>query len=354
MQDLKSREEVVVHAQIRAGLLVSLEPTVRRLGGDVAEVLRHANLPSDILANPEHYIPYTAYLQLLSSAARMTNCPHFGLEMSRELGAENMGVVGFVMTQASNVGEAWSSLQRFYHVHDTYGTVMVTESGTLGCVRYEIPRAGLDGEHQSLDVAAGVSTNIHRMLVPRHSEIFTIHFPYPRPDDLSPYEHLNCNNILFNQSSYAMFFPAENLKLPVANSDPQTKLVLENFLRSLELSKQHATSRQVETLIREFLPMGNCTLNRIAGFLSLSVRTLQNKLDAEHTSFQMLLDKVRHEQAIKHLSAGDMQLTQLAYLLGYSELSAFSRSFKRWYGTSPKQWQQLQPAPSAPRPPKNG
>ncbi|MEH6589046.1 MAG: AraC family transcriptional regulator [Halioglobus sp.] len=338
-----------MRAQIRAGLLVSLEPTVKRLGGDVIEVLRRAKLPPDMLANPEHYIPYTSYLQLLSSASQLTDCPHFGLEMSRELGAENMGVVGFVMTQAGNVGDAWSSLQRFYHVHDTYGSVMVTENDTMGCVRYEIPRAGLEGEHQSLDVAAGVSVNIHRMLCPRHDEITTIHFPYPKPDDLGPYEHLNCNNIMFNQPSYAMFFPAENLKLPVANSDPQMKLVLENFLRSLELSKQHATSRQVETLIREFLPVGNCTLARIAGFLSVSVRTLQNRLDSEHTSFQMLLDKVRHEQAIKHLSAGDMQLTQLAYLLGYSELSAFSRSFKRWYGTSPKQWQRLQPTPSSPK-----
>jgi AraC-like DNA-binding protein len=56
----------------------------------------------------------------------------------------------------------------------------------------------------------------------------------------------------------------------------------------------------------------------------------------------MLLDKIRRELAIQHLSRGDMQLTQLAYLLGYSELSVFSRSFKRWYGTSPRNWRRLQ------------
>ena len=89
-------------------------------------------------------------------------------------------------------------------------------------------------------------------------------------------------------------------------------------------------------------PSGDCTLSHIARFLSLSVRALQNRLDAEHSSFQLLLDKVRRELATKHLSQGDMQLTQLAYLLGYSELSAFSRSFKRWYGTSPRNWQRLQ------------
>lgn len=330
---------------IRAGLLVALRPTVEELGCDIEDVLTEANLPSDILGNPEDFLPYKSYLRLLDVAARKTDCEHFGLEMSRELGAENMGVTGFVMMQAADVGAAWSSLMRFYHVHDTYGTVLVTESGDMACVRYEIPRVGLAGERQSLDVAAGVSTNIHRMLCGEAGEITTIHFPYPEPTDLSPYEFLNCNNILFDQPGYAMFFPARVLHLQVRHSDPQMKIILDNYL---ELSSQHTTSRQVEKLIHSFLSTGDCTLPHISRILSLSVRTLQNRLAEEHTSFQLLLDKIRKELAVTYLSQGEMQFTQLAFLLGYSELSAFSRSFKRWYGTSPRNWQHLQRVPSYP------
>jgi AraC-like DNA-binding protein len=147
---------------------------------------------------------------------------------------------------------------------------------------------------------------------------------------------------MFDQPGYGMFFPAETLQRPVAHSDPQMKEVLDTYLESLELSGQHMTSRRVEKLIQDFLPTGDCTLPHIAQFLSVSVRALQNRLDSEHTSFQLLLDQVRRKLAVNHLSRGDMQLTQLAYLLGYSELSAFSRSFKRWYGTSPRNWQRLQ------------
>jgi AraC-like DNA-binding protein len=328
--------------QIRAGLLVNFRPTVEALGGDIDAVLARAEQPSDVLVNPEHYVPYTSYLRLLDSAAILTGCPHFGLEMSRELGAENMGVVGFIITQASSVGEAWASLKRFYHVHDTYGVVVVTESAGLACIRYEIPRSKVSGARQSLDVAAGVSTNIHRMLCGGDSDLVSLHFPYPEPDDLSAYEFLGCRNIHFGKPGYAMFFPTEVLQLPVAHSDPQIKFILDQYLESLELSSQHATSRQVEKLIRGFLSTGDCTLVHVARFLSMSVRSLQNHLEAEHTSFQLLLDKVRRELALHHLSRGDMQFTQLAYLLGYSELSAFSRSFKRWYNTSPRNWQRLQ------------
>ena len=328
--------------QIRAGLLVNFQPTVERLGGNIDAVLAQAEQPSDVLANPEHYVPYTSYLRLLASAAHLTDCPYFGLEMSRELGAENMGVAGFVMTQAASVGDAWSSLQRFYHVHDTYGVVVLTENEDMACIRYEIPRSKAPGARQSLDVAAGVSTNIHRMLCGATNAISALHFPYPEPDDLAAYEFLGARNMRFEQPGYAMFFPVEILQLPVAHSDPNMKNILEQHLESLELSSQHATSRQVEKLIRTFLSTGECTLSHIAQFLSVSVRTLQNRLDGEHTSFQMLLDKIRRELAIQHLSRGNIQLTQLAYLLGYSELSVFSRSFKRWYGTSPRNWQRLQ------------
>lgn len=333
--------------QIRAGLLVNFRPTVEALGGDIAAVLARAEQPSDVLANPEQYVPYKNYLRLLDSAAVITGCPHFGLEMSRELGADNMGVAGFVMTQAASVGAAWESLKRFYHVHDTYGAVVMTEHEGVACIRYEIPRSGLPGVRQSLDVAAGVSTNIHRMLCGSSGNISTLHFSYPEPDDLSPYEFLGCTELRFGQPGYAMFFPTDVLQWPVAHSDPQMKIILEQYLESLELSSQYVTSRQVEKLIRDFLSTGDCTLSHIARFLSMSVRALQNRLEAEHSSFQLLLDKVRRELAVHHLSRRDMQLTQLAYLLGYSELSAFSRSFKRWYGTSPRNWQRLQLAASA-------
>ncbi|MEH6592619.1 MAG: AraC family transcriptional regulator ligand-binding domain-containing protein, partial [Halioglobus sp.] len=162
-----------MHPQIRAGLLIGFRPAVEALGGDIDQIMDQAKLSADVLVNPEHYIPYQSYLRLLNAAACDTGCPGFGLEMSHELGAENMGVTGFVMTQAVSVGSAWAALQRFYHVHDTYGTVVLTENEDMACVRYEIPRSGLAGERQSLDVAAGVATNIHRMLCGGEGEVVT-------------------------------------------------------------------------------------------------------------------------------------------------------------------------------------
>jgi AraC-like DNA-binding protein len=70
----------------------------------------------------------------------------------------------------------------------------------------------------------------------------------------------------------------------------------------------------------------------------MSERSLQVHLAEEQCSFRELLEKVRREIATFHLRRADIPLTQLAQLLGYSELSAFSRSFRGWYGVSPRQW----------------
>jgi AraC-like DNA-binding protein len=78
--------------------------------------------------------------------------------------------------------------------------------------------------------------------------------------------------------------------------------------------------------------------------LSLAPRTLQRQLHRRGTSFKELLEEVRSEAARRYLSESQLQLSQLAAILGYSELSAFSRVFRRWHGRSPQQWQRAKRA----------
>ena len=328
-----------MQAKIRAGLLVNFLPTLEQLGGDIEQVLSRAQQPASVLENPDSYIPFPAYLRLLDAAASCTGYPHFGFLMSRYLGAENFGVAGFIMSQAADVGSAWVALQKFYHIHDSYGVLVDSERNGLPYLRYEIPRYDIPGARQAIDVMAGITINIHRMLCGSRARPEAFHFPYPQPENLDPYRDLECETLSFDQMGYSMILSASSMKLPIEHSDPVMQSLVQSYFATLEDSDSLVGRRQVEKLIRGFLPTGQCTLSHIAQFLSVSVRTLQYKLEVEHSSFQLLLDQVRRERALKHMGKRDMQLTQLAYSLGYSELSAFSRSFKRWYGVSPRAWQ---------------
>jgi AraC-like DNA-binding protein len=95
----------------------------------------------------------------------------------------------------------------------------------------------------------------------------------------------------------------------------------------------------VQKLLRTWLPAGQVTIERVAEHLQVSPRTLQRYLQTEDTSFQALLDDTRQALATRYLRDSSLNLTQLAALLGYADLSTFSRAFRRWNGISPQQWQ---------------
>lgn len=97
-------------------------------------------------------------------------------------------------------------------------------------------------------------------------------------------------------------------------------------------------SRQVRPLIARHLARGKVKVEAVAAELNMSRHTLYKKLKEENLTFAGLLDDVRREQALKYMNDRDRTLSEVAELLGFSELSAFSRAFKRWMGKSPAEF----------------
>ena len=100
--------------------------------------------------------------------------------------------------------------------------------------------------------------------------------------------------------------------------------------------------------VRAWLEMefrgGEPTANQCARFLRMSVRTLNRQLAAEQTTFRDVADRLRHELAAQDLTGRDVAIAEIAFLLGFSELSSFHRAFKRWTGATPAQYRQRQHA----------
>jgi AraC-like DNA-binding protein len=84
------------------------------------------------------------------------------------------------------------------------------------------------------------------------------------------------------------------------------------------------------------LPEGEPTLERVAHYLSLSVDELSRRWRGQEPGFGELLDQERKRLARVYVESGQYALAQVAQMLGYSEQSAFTRAFRRWYGLSPR------------------
>ena len=98
-----------------------------------------------------------------------------------------------------------------------------------------------------------------------------------------------------------------------------------------------AAATEVSRFIAEELQGGEPSLSNIARRMAMSQRTLQRRLELERTSFADLLDTTRRHFAQAYLKEPNLALTEIAYLLGFSEQSAFTRAFHRWFGAAPSQ-----------------
>ena len=322
---------------IRGGILEFFAETVRHCGGDPQALLSEADVAPEVLSVPGIFLPYASYLKLMHLASKTTDTPHFGLLMARAANAETLGTIGIIMTQADTVANAWETLAHFYSIHDTYGKVTVSDIPGAALISYRLPRIEQSGARQVLDVAAGITVNIMRRLCGPDFRARAISFPYPQPADLSPYADLPAEHVGFGSIAMEMQVPQHYMGHALQGSNNELRLALDGFMAQQGTNRRHAV-RQVEDMIRRLLPTGDCTLPRVAETLATTPRTLQARLETEQSSFREILETVRREIATFHLRHGDMQLTQLAMVLGYSELSAFSRSFRSWYGMSPRQW----------------
>ena len=108
--------------------------------------------------------------------------------------------------------------------------------------------------------------------------------------------------------------------------------IMINYLAKLD--QDHITQKAKATIVDQ-LPSGSVTDETVARSLHMSSRKLQRQLKREGTTFNTLLNKVRQDLAQKYLREEDTSMTEIAFLLGFSESSAFSRAFRRWMGVSP-------------------
>jgi AraC-like DNA-binding protein len=147
--------------------------------------------------------------------------------------------------------------------------------------------------------------------------------------------------------------PRNEFAIARTTRDLPTRAPSSELLRALEehadrmiasLDSEKVVSNQVARLIVEELEGGDPSLSKVARRMAMSPRTLRRRLKAEEASFAEILDRTRRHIAQAYMKDQNLALTEIAYLLGFSEQSAFTRAFHRWYGVAPSEYRSSQRA----------
>jgi AraC-like DNA-binding protein len=322
---------------VRASALEGYNTLVVSLGGDPAALRTASGIPVGPLPQ-DSWISYRAFLHLLESSAEQLQCPHFGLNLSRHQGISILGSVGFVMREAPDVRTALTELSKYFALHNQGGDVSLAVEGGVARLSFEDKLPGNVKMSQQFDLVLGIGMNIMRLLCGRRWQPSAAYVSHPEPADRSLFRKIFDCPLNFGAEVGMICFPAEVLDMKISDADTELHKVLQEHLTQIQESFPDSYPDQIRYLIRQALLTGECSVERIAGYLSVTTRTLQRQLKVEGTSYKALLEDVRFNVATRYLLDSRSSLTVLADMLGYSELSAFSNAFKLKTGLSPRAW----------------
>lgn len=326
-------------ARVRVGSADAVASFLTGYGLELDAVLGDVGLTRSLLYDRSAKIELARFCGLFERASELTGKSTLGLEFGSGMKFESLGFLGYLAISAATVNEALSNFVRFLPLHqDGTVTTLETHYDDQVAITYRIVDRATVARRQDAELAMSMVLGLLRTALGRHWAPSEVHFEHRRAGSMSYYERVLGAPILFQQTSNRLIFSRDVLSAPMPRSDPTLfNLIAAEFNRQ----KPRAAGRvDLEGLVRHHVQRlvadGGCSLEATAQACGLEPWTLTRRLHDNGLSFQKLVQESRLELALHYLQECGMSVSQTAMMLGYSELSAFSRAFRQWSGTSPR------------------
>lgn len=323
----------------RTSALYGFDALAAEYGLSHTELLTAVGLPANTMDNLQGVVSYRRFLALLLLSARQSNDPLFGLKLGLRQGVSIFGPILYLLNNADTVGDALAELQQYFHLHMGAAHVELSRYGDCLQLAYRVVDPTQPGLNQGAELAMGVGRKLLQTLMGENWHPHPMLLEHAPQAPLKTYRQLLGIAPQFDSDTTAILLEPEELDLPLSQADPVLHQLMREHLDAMQRLTDLEIPGYVENLLRDLLPRGRVTVDQIAQCMAMSRRTLQRRLKDSGTSFQAVLDQTRQKLAQRYLRDSHLQVTQLSELLGYSDLSAFTRAFTRWFGMPPSRWQ---------------
>jgi len=327
-----------LEGQQRIGALVEVPQVLRDLGADPASVIASAGIDASQLRNPEDALSFIEVGKLFQACVTATGCRHFGFLVGQRSAAASLGLVGRLMRNAPTLRDAILDLctnqQRYVRGAVTY-LVIQDETAFWG---YAVHVPGIRAIEQLCDGALAVGFNIMQELTGTSPD--EVLMSRRAPTDIRPYRQFFGVGPQFDTEQNAFAFPASLLASPIVGADRELRRILENTVADYWAVREPSVADQVIRTLRGRIIFPDTSLEDVAAHLAMHPRTLNRRLQLENTNFRELLNKARFEVAQQLLAGTKMEVTNIAFALGYADPSGFTHAFQRWSGTAPSEWRE--------------
>jgi|GEM_PF-399835 len=326
---------------VRSGSLDGYTQLVVNKGGNPFIFLEKIGISNESLLNPDTMISYRRVAELLEITAKQLNSPTFGFDLGLEQGLSTLGLLGAHVAKQDSLASVFEVARKYTFMHaqgieldlrfrasgveiaahilfDELGQYQQVVQLTLALLHKIILETS---QYQSSAKELNLRFHNRNLLIEQVQSLF------------------NCS-VKFCSDNNSIIYPVSLLNVKPVYSPELISLIIRKQFRSYDTLPNAGDLLVVQHAIKMLLPTGECSKESIADSLGMHPKKLERNLKDAGTTFRDLLEVTRKEVAVDTIKMSNMSLTMLALNLGYGDFSAFSRSFKKWFGEPPSAYRE--------------
>lgn len=326
---------------VGAGVVRGLRDFAIANGADRDTLDRQSGLDSLPIQDDDARIPFSNYMALMKVGQVECGLPALALLYGEAIDLSQISILGLICRASETMLDAFVQMNR-------YGELVLEADHIQPGDRFRLEKK--DGALWLVDNRV-IPEDFPEMVELAFSQmacgtrpfgktpfVHAVQLAYPRPAHSAEYDRVFQVPIMFDADWNAMQVDEAWLTHRVAAAPRYVFGILSQHAQTMvdQLQTQDTTRARVETVLMPILHTGTGGLDGVAETLGIGRRTLSRRLSDEGVTFETVLDELRRKVAQHYLSEGRISVTETAYLVGFSDPSAFSRAFKRWTGKSPK------------------
>lgn len=322
---------------IRARAAYQVPSVFSEHGGSLDRLFRDVGLSIEVLDKFESVIPLKDFLNLLNLAAERCSEPHFGLAVGRRSQLEDWGAFGHRLLFAKELKDALDAVSRSVHSFQQATRVSLRQRGPRRVFSIDLLDAALPDSRQLIEAQLMFFVEFVRRTVRSDWNPVIVYFKNPEPPDLPGLLRALKAPTLFSQPLNGFEIEEELLVAPIHTSNPYMSRLLDDYMRiqATNMPPWQDLKSTVATVIKENLEDSDLRLESVTKRLGLGTRTLQRRLDEIGVRYSDLVDQTRQGLAAGLLKESELPISEIAFRLGYADVSSFNRAFARWTGGSP-------------------
>jgi AraC-like DNA-binding protein len=316
-----------------------------KMGNDPTVILSKVGLTPEEARDPAVRLEVRTQIKLLQLAAEEVQDEWLGFHLAHSFDLREIGLVYYVMASSEQLADALRNAERYSKINNEGVRLRFNMQDGSAVIALDYVNVDRDTDRHQIEFWLVTLVRICRQVTNGRLSplrLKTRHFRNRTPAEFRTFFGVD---IEFGANADEIWFPRPIALLPVVGRDEYLNELLRRYAEEALARKprERLTVRsKAEDVLSKLLPHGKATAAEVARRLAMSSRTFSRKLGEEGTSFAETLDELRAALAKRYLHDEALPISEIAWLLGYREVSSLTHAFQRWTGMTPRRFRSVQ------------